>query len=159
MKVLVMSDTHGYLTNARRAIEKNPDIELIIHLGDYCRDVAQLIQLYPDKKFEYVYGNSDIGVGLIAAEKTLEIENRRIFMTHGHKYSVKWDLNRILAKAELENAQIVLYGHTHIAVVEKASECTVLNPGSISESRSNMSESYAIMDITQEYVDAELFYI
>ncbi|WP_242855655.1 metallophosphoesterase family protein [Ruminiclostridium josui] len=79
MKVLVMSDTHGYLTNAMKAIEKNPDVEMIIHLGDYCRDVADLEQLYPDKKFEYVYGNSDFGVGTVEVEKTLEIEGRRVF--------------------------------------------------------------------------------
>ncbi|HEX2925503.1 MAG TPA: metallophosphoesterase [Ruminiclostridium sp.] len=159
MKILVMSDTHGYLNNARRAIEKNPDIELVIHLGDYCRDVTQLTQLYPDKKFEYVYGNSDIGVGSIAAEKTLEIEGRRLFITHGHKYSVKWDLNRIMEKAEVENAQVVLYGHTHVSLVEEVNDCMVLNPGSITESRSNLPESYAILDITKDNIDAELFYI
>ncbi|WP_024831643.1 metallophosphoesterase [Ruminiclostridium josui] len=159
MKVLVMSDTHGYLTNAMKAIEKNPDVEMIIHLGDYCRDVADLEQLYPDKKFEYVYGNSDFGVGTVEVEKTLEIEGRRVFLTHGHKYSVKWDLERIIAKAESENAHIALYGHTHIALIEQVSECMLLNPGSISESRSNLSESYAILDITPEKVDAEFFYI
>lgn len=159
MKVLVMSDTHGYLTNAMRAIDNNPDVDMIIHLGDYCRDVADLEQLYPDKKFEYVYGNSDFGVGLVEAEKTLEIEGRRIFLTHGHKYSVKWDLDRIVAKAEIENAHIALYGHTHVALIDQTCDCMVLNPGSISESRSNLSESYAILDITPEKVDAEFFYI
>ncbi len=159
MKVLVMSDTHGYIANARRAIEKNPEVEIIIHLGDYCRDVADLEQLYPNKRFEYVYGNSDFGVGEIESEKTLELEGRRIFLTHGHKYSVKWDISRIIAKAEMENAQIALYGHTHIALVEQVCDCMILNPGSISESRSDLSESYAILNITPEKIDAEFFYI
>jgi putative phosphoesterase len=159
MKVLVMSDTHGYIANARRAIEKNPDIELIIHLGDYCRDVTQLIQLYPDKKFEYVYGNCDIGIGSIPAEKTIEIEGKKIFMTHGHKYSVKWDHNRIMSRAQAVNAEVILYGHTHISSIEYVNNFTVVNPGSMTESRSGMSESYAVLDITKEIVYADLFYI
>jgi putative phosphoesterase len=159
MKVLVMSDTHGYLTNAKRAIEKNSDIELIIHLGDYYRDVSQLNQLYPNKKFEYVNGNCDIGIGSIPAEKTIEIEGKRIFMTHGHKYSVKWDHNRIMARAQTDNADVILYGHTHISTIEYIDNFTIINPGSMTESRSSMSESYVILDIEKDNVYADLFYI
>jgi len=154
-----MSDTHGYIFNARQVIDRNPDIEMVLHLGDYCRDAVQLSQLYSNIKFEYVYGNSDIGIEDICAEKTIEIEDKKIFMTHGHKYSVKWGYNRILAQAEKENAEVILFGHTHIAVIDDAKNILVVNPGSISESRSNKPESYAILDISKDNIKTGIFYI
>ncbi len=159
MKVLVMSDTHGYIYNAREAIEKNSDIDMVLHLGDYCRDATQLSQLYPDIKFDYVYGNCDIGIGTISAEKTIELEGVKIFMTHGHKYSVKWDYNRILAKAEAEHADVILFGHTHVAVSDCINNVMIINPGSMSESRSSKSESYVILDINNGKVNASFYYV
>lgn len=159
MKVLVMSDTHGYIFNAREALDRHPEVEVVIHLGDYCKDASKLSQLYPDKRFEFVYGNCDIGVGTVSADRTIEIEGVKVFMTHGHKYSVKWDYNRILAKAQAERASVVLFGHTHVAVIDDVDNRLVINPGSISESRSSKSESYAILNIADEKVDAEIYYI
>lgn len=159
MKVLVMSDTHGYIFNARQAIHRNPDIEMVLHLGDYCRDAVQLSQLYPNLKIEYVYGNCDIGIGKTCAEKTIEIEGKKIFMTHGHKYSVKWDYNRILEKAEREDADLVLYGHTHVSVVDNEKNIPIVNPGSISESRSSKPESYAILEISKDNIKSDIYYI
>ncbi len=158
MKVLVMSDTHGYIFNAREAIAKHPDVEMVIHLGDYCRDAVQLNELYPKINFEYVYGNSDIAIGSESAEKTIVVEGNTIFMTHGHRYSVKWDYNRIMAKAEEEKASVVLYGHTHVAVLDRVDNKLVVNPGSISESRSSRSESYVIMDLCDGKANAKIYY-
>ncbi len=159
MKVLVMSDTHGYIFNAKEALDRHPEIEVVLHLGDYCRDASQLSQLYPNVRFEYVYGNCDIGIGSISAEKTIELDGVTIFMTHGHKYSVKWDYNRILAKAQAENASVVLFGHTHIAVIDYVDNKLIINPGSMSESRSSKSESYVILDISDGKANADIFYV
>ncbi len=159
MKVLVISDTHGYIYNAKKAIDRNPEIEMIIHLGDYYKDAVQLSQLYPNIKFEYVYGNCDFGVGAVSAEKTIEIEGKKIFITHGHRYSVKWDYNRILSQAEIENAEVILFGHTHIAVVDNEKNILIVNPGSISESRSSSSESYAIMEFEEDNIKTDIFYV
>lgn len=159
MKVLVISDTHGYIYNAKKAIDRNPEIEMIIHLGDYYKDAVQLSQLYPNIKFEYVYGNCDFGIGAVCSEKTIEIEGKKIFITHGHRYSVKWDYNRILAQAEIENANVIMFGHTHVAVVDNNQNILIVNPGSISESRSNNPESYAILEVEGDNINADIIYI
>lgn len=159
MKVLVMSDTHGYIFNAKRAIEKNRDVELVIHLGDYFRDALQLSQLYPDIKFEYIYGNCDFGIDNISPDRTIEILGKRIFITHGHKYSVKWSYDNILAKASLEKADAVLFGHTHVSVIDYVKNTLIINPGSISESRSSNPESYAILEITEDDIKSDIIYI
>lgn len=159
MKVLVMSDTHGYIFNAREALDMHPEVEMVLHLGDYWRDASELSQLYPNIRFECVYGNCDIGADTISAERTLEIDGVVIFMAHGHRYSVKWDYNRILSRAQEENATVVLYGHTHVALVDYVQNKLVLNPGSISESRSSKSESYAILNIDGGEVSADIIYV
>ena len=58
MKILVISDTHGDTENAEMVIRKNMDADLVIHLGDYFRDAEKLAKLFPQLKFEYIYGNS-----------------------------------------------------------------------------------------------------
>jgi putative phosphoesterase len=158
MKVLVMSDSHGYISNARLAIEKNPEIETIIHLGDYYKDAVRLSELYTNNRFEFVCGNCD-GSKAICAEKTLEMENNIIFITHGHNYSVKWNYKTILDRAKSENAKLVLFGHTHIAAIDKIDNMLLLNPGSITQSRSKHSESYAILDITKNSIKTDICYI
>lgn len=159
MKVLVMSDTHGYIYNARRAIDRNPDVELVIHLGDYFRDAVQLSQLYPNIKFEYIYGNCDFGIQNFSTDKTLEIMGKRIFITHGHRYSVKWNYDNILDKASAEKAEVVLFGHTHVSVIDYVKNTLVINPGSISESRSSKPESYVILEITDEDIKSDIIYV
>jgi len=159
MKVLVISDTHGYIYNARKAIDRNPEVQMILHLGDYCRDALQLSELYPNIKLEYVYGNCDIGVEGICAEKIIDIEGKKIFMTHGHRYSVKWDHSRILEKAEEHNADLILYGHTHISVIDNIRNILIINPGSISESRSDKTESFAVLDISKDGIKTDIFYV
>lgn len=157
MKVLVMSDSHGYISNARLAIEKNPGVEIIIHLGDYYKDAIRLSELYPNKRFEFVSGNCD-GNKAISTENVLEIENNIIFITHGHNYSVKWNYKSLLERAKYENAKLILFGHTHIAAIDKIDNILLLNPGSITQSRSNYSESYAILDISKNSIKSDICY-
>ncbi|MFI3132923.1 metallophosphoesterase family protein, partial [Staphylococcus warneri] len=40
-------------------------------------------------------------------------------------------------------AQLAFYGHTHVAKYENIANVHVINPGSISQSRSNVEETYA----------------
>lgn len=159
MKVLVISDTHGYIYNARKAIDRNPGVQMVLHLGDYYRDALQLSQLYPNIKLEYVYGNCDMGVSGVCAEKVIEIEGKKIFMTHGHRYSVKWDHSRILEKAEENRADLVLYGHTHVSLIDSMKNILIVNPGSISESRSDRPESYAVLDISNGRISTDIIYV
>lgn len=156
MKILVISDTHGFLSNAKEAIRKNKDIKMVIHLGDYIRDAIELSKLFPDIHFEYVLGNCDMNSGNYEGEKILEIDGKRIFITHGHKYSVKWDYNRIMYKAQEVQADAVLFGHTHISLIDWAGSLLIVNPGSISESRSQLNESYAVLTVDGNGIDADL---
>lgn len=158
MKILVISDTHGDIDKAKATIEKCKDIDLIIHLGDYLRDAEKLNSMFPDIPFEYIYGNSDFMIGDVQAEKLLEYEGKRIFITHGHRYSVKWDYERLCKKAEEMHADLLLFGHTHVPDLIEKNNCFLLNPGSISDPRNGSKESYAIIELSQMKIEPKLMY-
>ncbi|OGO81370.1 MAG: YfcE family phosphodiesterase [Clostridiales bacterium GWC2_40_7] len=158
MKILVLSDTHGDTNKAEEAIRSNREVNLIIHLGDYFRDAQKLSSLFPEIPIEYIYGNSDFMIEDVPAEKMIEVDGKRIFITHGHRYSVKWDYDKLYRKAEEMNADLLLFGHTHVAdIIEKGGYC-VLNPGSTSDPRDDSNESYAIIEIDNGRVAPRLCY-
>lgn len=150
MKILVISDTHGDINKAEEAIKLNKDIDLIIHLGDYFRDALKLSTMFPDIPFEYIYGNSDFMIENVPAEKLLDVCGKKIFITHGHRYSVKWDYEKLFKKAQEIHADMVLFGHTHCPDIVTRGQSIILNPGSASDPREDSDESYAIIEIEED---------
>ena len=145
LKLLIISDTHGYLGNAVSAIEKeNPDY--ILHLGDMADDCAELENMYPRKLVICVLGNNDFFNKRYPLERQFELCGKKIFMCHGHKYNVKHSLFPL--KMAADECDIVLYGHTHIAHLEQDEDMLVMNPGSTS--------SYGVINISDDSIDAEI---
>ncbi len=159
MKILVISDTHGDTYKAEEAIKSNRDVDLVIHLGDYFRDAQKLSTLFPDIPFEYIYGNSDFMIEDVPAEKLLDVSGKKIFLTHGHRYSVKWDYSKLFRKAEELHADMVLFGHTHFPQIVKNGNCFLLNPGSTSDPRDDSDESYGIIEIEDNEVRPRVYNI
>ncbi|RCX17499.1 hypothetical protein DFR58_10744 [Anaerobacterium chartisolvens] len=156
MKILVISDTHGDTDKAEEVIRSYRDIDLIIHLGDYFRDAQKLAALFPQIPMEYIYGNSDFMIGDVVAEKTLRYEGKIIFITHGHRYSVKWDYDKLHKKAEEINADLLLFGHTHVGDKVEKNGYILLNPGSISDPREDSGRSYALVSICCGKIETEI---
>lgn len=159
MKILIISDTHGETDKAEEVIRKNSDADMVIHLGDYFRDAQRLSTLFPNIAIEYIYGNSDFMIGDVPAEKLLEFKGKKIFITHGHRYSVKWDYDKLHKKAEELKVDLLLFGHTHIADMIVMEGYTLINPGSLSDPRDDSNESYAIIEIDDEKVVPRLVYL
>ena len=125
MKYLVLSDSHGNVDNMVRAVElTKPDG--IIHLGDCWRDAEELHELFPRLPLEQVPGNCDFG-----RFEALE----RVLIAHGHTLGVKTGLLRAQYRALEQNADLLLFGHTHAPLVDAASRPMMMNPGSIGDSR------------------------
>ena len=56
-------------------------------------------------------------------------EGVRIFGTHGHRYGVKQGLIRFSLAAQEQQAQVALFGHTHIPYCRQEGGLWLLNPG------------------------------
>ncbi|TYQ14794.1 UNVERIFIED_CONTAM: hypothetical protein Cloal_1173 [Acetivibrio alkalicellulosi] len=145
MSILVFSDSHGNTNNIIKSIKKNKNFELVIHLGDFCRDMIIVKENFKDLKYEVVRGNND-WAREIPTEKIIEVKGKKIFITHGHQYGVKSDYQRIINKGKLLNVDAVLFGHTHIAEEMFFDGMLVLNPGSIALPSSG-NKTYCVIDI------------
>lgn len=147
MKILLTSDTHGNLRNIINVINSIEDIDRIIHLGDYERDVEELQELYK-YPIDYVQGNCDF-ISYAPELKVLDFYGVRILLTHGHLYDVKWEYDSILEIGKKNKANIVLFGHTHVSLVKNIDNITLINPGSISLPRDGKGHSYGILEIEE----------
>jgi len=153
---IVISDSHGNMGSLKRIISQYPHIPFIIHLGDYYRDAVALKQLYPDKEYYMVPGNCDYLVSNASAELILEVEGLRVLLTHGNRYSVKSGLQRLRAKALQDRLDVVLFGHTHIPVIDKTGGCLLVNPGSAGYPRIAGPSTYALLEIGNGMAEARI---
>ncbi len=148
MDFLIFSDSHGNAERMQRAILRQPKPPLaVFHLGDGFRDTQYLelrgIPLYAVK------GNCDLflngALEECPEERITAIGCHRALLTHGARYGVKSGLGGLMAAAVRQNADIVLYGHTHIPRLDTVPAGTELcgtvldrplylfNPGSIGQ--------------------------
>lgn len=153
---IVISDSHGNMGSLKRIISQYPHIPSIIHLGDYYRDAVALKQMYPDKEYYMVPGNCDYLVSNASAELILEVEGLRVLLTHGNRYSVKSGLQRLRAKALQDRLDVVLFGHTHIPVIDKTGGCLLVNPGSAGYPRIAGPSTYALLEIGNGMAEARI---
>ena len=130
--ILVLSDTHRRLGTAEFLIEsKQPDY--LIHLGDMLADCEALERRFPMQKMLYVLGNNDFRLRGqdCPLERIATIADKRLFLCHGHTLHVKSGLTRLVSRAQQEQADMALYGHTHQPHLEKDGDLWVLNPGTV----------------------------
>lgn len=143
MRLAVFSDTHGNTNLMPQAVRRmQPDI--LVHLGDHIRDSRLLASGFPSIPLYAVPGNCDFAS---REQDTLEFYAGpvKVFATHGHRYYVKSTMDSLLNAAYFSGAQLVLYGHTHIARIEYPAGMTVVNPGS---SGLGSEPSFAVIDIS-----------
>lgn len=138
MKFIAVSDNHSEAGILYDIYQKHKDADVFFHLGDseFQYDDTEL------SLFQRVKGNMDFypefPESLVEQQK-----GYRIFYTHGHRYEVNQSRQQLAEAAIAHQSMMALYGHTHVAKYEEINGVHVINPGSISQSRSEMEETYA----------------
>lgn len=152
MRIVVLSDAHGYTTPIEKAIEQSkPDA--VIYCGDGAERAEDISYLYKDIDFYFVKGNCDFGDYPI--EQEIKIGSKKIFFTHGHKYSVKSGYNEIIKEAKRRAVDILLFGHTHIPFTEYDEGLYIMNPGSCAMATLG-SPTYGFIDIVGNSIVANI---
>lgn len=138
-KILVLSDSHERTEYMKKALALNADADLIIHLGDgafdLSRDLPEGCQRYVfiEGNGEY-YGSFPIDRRYRPQRKALiEFEGKKLFLAHGHNYDVKWGLEKLIAHAYEEGADVILFGHTHVPLIRYIPEGTELDYVGVSD--------------------------
>ncbi len=149
MKILVVSDTHRYQGNLYELFTQLDDIDYVIHCGDVegCEDEIESVC---DVPFVAVAGNNDF-CSFLPRERVLEFMGHKIFVAHGHTYSVSSGLWRIIDEAKDRECDIALFGHTHIPTYSTDGSLQIMNPGSISLPRqASRRPSYGIIELKDD---------
>jgi len=134
MLAAVFSDSHGVVEPMCRVIEEyKPD--LVLHLGDYARDAEDLQRHFPGVDIRFVRGNCDAW-GTDAPEALqFTVGQVPIYMTHGHRQSVKMTLEPLANAVHFSGARLGLFGHTHRSEYKAMGDITLFNPGSVGVGR------------------------
>jgi putative phosphoesterase len=154
MKILVLSDSHGNISNMVRAVHAESP-RMIFHLGDCLRDAERLSAQIPDIPLCKVPGNCDYCF-TEPAEQILCLEDKRILLCHGHTYSVKQSLLPAAYAAEEKDLDVFLFGHTHRPFVDRRGKTWFMNPGSINDS---FRPTYGIITLTPQQLDVRTVFL
>lgn len=134
MKVVIISDSHGNVSKFKDIIILEKP-EVVIWTGDCSSDAEIESYIYSDIKFYIVRGNCDLYDTKFNDEEIIEIEGKKIFLTHGHLYEVKRNILKLEKEAEIKKVDVVCFGHTHQPYLELKNSIYYFNPGALKDGR------------------------
>ena len=145
-RILIFSDTHNDINHCIRILTNMKDVDAVIHAGDCVSDAEDLKSIFPKIPIFYVRGNNDL-LSRAPDSLTVPIGGKKILIVHGHIERVKYDLSlsTLTEKGEKANADLVVFGHTHMPQTEYRGKMIILNPGSV-----RFTRTYAVAEIEDD---------
>jgi putative phosphoesterase len=153
VRIGLISDTHGLLRP--EAIAALEGVELILHGGDVggAAVLAGLRRLAP---VHAVCGNvDDRHQPDLSPSIELALDALRIHVSHGHELGSPTP-DQLLTRYD---ADVIVYGHTHKALIHRAGRRLVVNPGAAGPKRFNVRPSVAILEVTGAEPDVEILWL
>jgi putative phosphoesterase len=138
MKIIVMSDSHGNRSTIETIRSKNADA--YFHCGDSELSFDELLL----QGVYCVRGNCDVD-HRFPLEQYITLGDLNVLVQHGHLHDVNQSLLSLDYLAKEKNAQIVLFGHTHLYGADIKDDILFVNPGSTKQPRGGKSPTYALI--------------
>ncbi|HTI39965.1 MAG TPA: metallophosphoesterase family protein [Vicinamibacterales bacterium] len=153
MRIGLIADTHGLVRP--EVVEALAGVERILHAGDVGgRPVLKKLEVIAP--IQAVFGNVDLpGDPWLEQAVHVTAEGRTIHVSHGHELG-RPTPDRLLARYD---AEVLVYGHTHQALIERAGTRLVVNPGAAGPRRFNVRPSVAILEVTTTTLDAQIVWL
>jgi putative phosphoesterase len=157
MRLAVISDTHlprGTRELPARLIAECRAADLILHAGDFTA-VSVLVELELLGPVAAVCGNCDDEslVAHLPVERVVEAAGARIGMVHDSGPS---DGRGARMRTRFPDCHAVVFGHSHLPLLEQVGELLLLNPGSAIERRRAPTCTMALVDVTDGRLHARL---
>ena len=150
MLIGLISDTHGLLRPEVHAAFAG--VDLILHAGDVCGDEI-LDELELIAPVRAVCGNNDAPWDpRLAPAIDDTLAGLRVHVSHGHEVGKVTPAN--LAAAY--DADVIVYGHTHIQKVTRVDGRLIVNPGAAGPRRFNLQASVARLTVANGTSDVEI---
>ena len=141
----VVSDTHGYLNP--KVPELLAGVEHILHAGDIgdAGIIAELAKIAP---VTTVRGNNDRTgpESLFPEEVTVELDGWNFFLTHEVKVPKGPD-DPSMETYRKAGADVVVFGHSHIALQRQIGTVLFFNPGAAGKRRFKVVPSIGILKL------------
>jgi len=164
-KLLVFSDTHGSVLALKAVFDwaknhspPNDTICGAAFLGDGISDIefaAKASGFSCDWKL--VGGNNDFEYSTPGAA-VFDFAENRFFMCHGHRHSLYGGYHTLVAAARKADANVALFGHSHIPFHKIEGGLLLVNPGSVGRPRSRIGPTFAVIECTEgEQPEVEFF--
>ncbi len=145
----LVSDTHGLV---RRGIfDALRGVSQIFHAGDV-GGRSVLDELRAIAPVVAVYGNVDPPGPPLEGRYLTELGGLSLHVSHGHELGSPTP-EKLLAKY---SADILVFGHTHRALVHRQEGRLVINPGAAGPKRFNAVPSIARLTIAHGHADVEI---
>lgn len=147
----------------RDAVGLFHDLDAMVHLGDGLidgEDVAREFRI----PFLGVLGNED-GAADYPRERIISAGTWRLHALHGNQFDItpfdgeeKWNINMKMmsAFAAFKGASVLLFGHSHRAMLEKVGEVLLCNPGN-HYAGSMEGASFCLLDFSATGIAASLY--
>lgn len=152
MKVIVVSDSHGKNSRLDEVLMLEPKADYYLH----CGDIEASEDAYP--MYQTVQGNNDYFCSYPDHLK-IKVAEHQILVMHGNQFPYMKRIERMAEYARQQHCDIFCFGHTHVAMIEKVNGILMLNPGSLWRSRDGRGPSYAVMNIEEQDVQAEIKFL
>ncbi|MDR0739383.1 MAG: metallophosphoesterase [Mycoplasmataceae bacterium] len=142
-RILILSDSHGVNDLMVRIIQKET-ADLVVHAGDYSTSISWMKQHF----HYFIDGNNDYDWKNV---EVFSFDGFKFLLTHGSE-QWSWDQNKWMKRlrelGKENEADVVIFGHSHKELIDTSDKPFLLNPGSISLPRNReLQKSYAIIEI------------
>ena len=154
MLVGVVSDTHGYLNP--KVAELLAGVEHILHAGDI-GDAGIIEDLARIAPVTTVRGNNDRtgAESLFPEEANLVLEGCNFFLTHEVKVP-KGPEDPSMDPYKKAGADVVVFGHSHIALQRQIGTVLFFNPGAAGKRRFKVVPSIGTLELRPGRVDGTI---
>jgi putative phosphoesterase len=146
----VLSDTHGHVELTRPAVRmlESLEVDAVLHCGDI--GSIAVVEMFAAWPTHFVFGNCDDGSEAFAAAirnagqtchgqfGDIEFDGVRVALLHSH------DRRKFREVIDSGEYDLVCYGHTHVAAIDRRGDTVVLNPGAIYRAEPH---SLAVVDL------------
>ncbi|MHC8517239.1 metallophosphoesterase [Sporosarcina sp. ITBMC105] len=146
MKIIVMSDSHGDVETVKTVSALPADT--IFHCGDSELSLDDPLL----HNIHVVRGNCDRD-GRFPESLLVEVGDKRIFVLHGHEHDCKRSMLPLYYEALERQADIVLFGHSHLYGAEMKEGILFVNPGSTLLPRGGNEPSFVEIEWDHEVED------
>lgn len=120
-------------------------MDVILHAGDI-GNLDIITELEAIAPVHAVHGNTDDFDIRDRFDEVAVVELAGVQITIAHGHTLGAPTPRSLRGA-FPSTQVVVYGHTHVPLIDRASRPLIVNPGAAGPARFNLKPSVAILEL------------